>query len=83
MNNLINFGILPLTIVEQEEYEKLDRGDVLIFQEVRKALEKGDVLKVENFTKGRRFFAAFNFTRRQRKILLEGGLINFARGVHA
>ena len=80
MNNLINFGILPLTINEQEEYEKLDQGDVLIFQEVRKALEKGDVLKVENFTKGRRFLAAFNFTRRQRGILLEGGLINFVRG---
>ncbi len=77
MNNLINFGILPLTIVEQEEYEKLDQGDVLIFQEVRKALEKEDVLEMENFTKGRRFLAASNFTRRQRSILLEGGLINF------
>jgi len=80
MNNLINFGILPLTFTEQEEYEKLDQGDVLIFQEVRKALEKEDVLEVKNITKDRRFLAAFNFTRRQRRILLEGGLINFVRG---
>jgi len=79
MNNLINFGILPLTIVEEDEYEKLDQGDVLIFQGVSEVVGKGDVLKVENVTKGRKFLAAFNFTRRQRGILLEGGLINFVR----
>ena len=79
MNNLINFGILPLTIMEEDEYEKLDQGDVLIFQEVIRALEKGDVLELKNVTKDRRFLAAFNFTRRQRDILLEGGLINFVR----
>jgi aconitate hydratase len=79
MNNLINFGILPLTITEQGEYEKLDQGDALIFREVRKAVEKKDVLEIENFSKGRRFLAAFNVTRRQRRILLEGGLINFVR----
>jgi aconitate hydratase len=77
MNNLINFGILPLTITEQGEYEKLAQGDALIFREVRKAVGKKDVLEIENFTKGRRFLAALNFTPRQRSILLEGGLINF------
>jgi aconitate hydratase len=79
MNNLINFGILPLTIVEQGEYEKLDQGDVLIFREVRKAVEKKDILEIENSTKGRRFSTSANLTPRQRGILLEGGLINFVR----
>jgi len=72
MNNLINLN--------RKNMKNWIKGDVLIFQEVRKALEKEDVLEVKNITKDRRFLAAFNFTRRQRRILLEGGLINFVRG---
>jgi aconitate hydratase len=79
MNNLINFGIVPLTIIEKEEYEKLDQGDILILRDVRKCLEQEDFLEVENSTKGHKFPVGFNLTRRQRTVLLEGGLLNFVR----
>jgi hypothetical protein len=46
---------------------------------VRQTLEREDFLEVENLTKGYKFSVKLNFTRRQRKILLGGGLLNLVK----
>ena len=42
-------------------------------------MEREDFLEVENLTKGYKFSVKLNFTRRQRKILLGGGLLNLVK----
>ncbi|MGI9952428.1 aconitate hydratase [Moorellaceae bacterium AZ2] len=76
-SNLINFGILPLTFVREEDYEGIDQGDVLTL-DLSGGLE-AEVLTVRNVTRGTSFKVRHGLSPRQRKILLAGGLLNYTR----
>jgi aconitate hydratase len=78
MNNLINLGILPLTIGE-EEYNRLEAGDDLRFSKVEEALMGQGPLLVENLSKGGIISVVLNGTDRQKSILLAGDLMKFIR----
>jgi aconitate hydratase len=77
--NLINFGILPLTLAEPGDYDKLEQGDVLMIEKVKDQLQQGDSLTVSNETKGYRFTAVHGLTERQKEIVLAGGLLNYTK----
>ena len=49
--NLINFGILPLTFVNSEDWVKIDQGDVLGLVGVREKIQHGHWLEAVNKTK--------------------------------
>ncbi|HZA24885.1 MAG TPA: aconitase family protein, partial [Dehalococcoidia bacterium] len=48
--NLINFGILPLTFINADDWERVDEGDVLSIPEVRPAIQQGNKVVVKNLT---------------------------------
>jgi len=75
--NLINFGILPLTFVHRNDYDAINKGDVLAINNVREILVKGGQLEVLNKTKGESYPATHTLSQRQIEILLAGGMINF------
>ncbi|MFP3983038.1 MAG: aconitate hydratase [Desulfurivibrionaceae bacterium] len=76
--NLINFGILPLTFMNPEDYDVIKEGGRVVIPQVRKALEDGDgVIQVE--IDGRTVKAGLDVSPRHREILLAGGLLNWAR----
>lgn len=77
--NLINFGILPLTFVHPEDYDRIDQGDVLHVRDVRNAIQEGNKIQVVNRTKNETYETAHVMTDRQVQIMLEGGLINLVR----
>jgi aconitate hydratase len=77
--NLINFGILPLRFADPAEYEAIDQGDELVIEAVHETLFQ-DRITVHNVTKGTTFAVLNETTQRQREILLQGGLLNFATG---
>jgi aconitate hydratase len=78
--NLINFGIVPLTFVNEADYDGIDQGDELELPDIRAALERGDdPVTVRNVTKGTSFQAKHDLTERQRRIVLAGGLLNYVR----
>lgn len=74
--NLINFGILPLTFVNRDDYDKIDQGDTLVIKDVRAAIQKGQEIEVFNKTKNFSFKTAHAMSPRQIEILLAGGDIN-------
>ncbi len=76
--NLINFGILPLEIAE-EDYERLNQGDELEMPNVRQAVEKREPIKIINKTQGTEFYADPHLSERQAKLILAGGLLNYTR----
>lgn len=78
--NLINAGILPLTFVNESDYDSISEGDVLEINDLRAAVEKGsEILTVINKTTGKEFAAASELTGRTKEIMLAGGLLDYTR----
>jgi aconitate hydratase len=78
-SNLINFGILPLTFKDTEEFSKIQQGDHLRIVQLRKGLQEEGFLKIENVTQKRMFEVSHGLSSREREILLAGGLLNYTR----
>ena len=78
--NLINNGILPLTFVNEADYDRIDQMDELSLPGVREKIRAGEeILQMKNETKGETYEVRLPLTDRQRGMILAGGLINFIR----
>ena len=75
--NLINFGILPLTLQDERAYDEVDAGDDLIIDAARSQVSSGFV-SVRNVTKGKTIGTRLDLSGRQREIVLAGGLLNIS-----
>lgn len=78
--NLINFGILPLTFANPDDYDKIAQGDRLQLPMVADILSTGADLNVKNLTKGVDIPVTYSLTMRQVHIVRAGGLLNYTRG---
>lgn len=78
-SNLINFGILPLKFLNPEDYNRVDKGDKLLLEDIRKALKENNSCKINNKTRNYSFEVTLNFNDREKEILLTGGLLPYAR----
>ncbi len=82
MANLINNGILPLTFVNPEDYDRIEMLDNLVIENAPAqigAAVGGEPVHVKNLTKGFSFDTVCSVSERQAKMLLAGGLLNFTR----
>jgi aconitate hydratase len=77
--NLINFGILPLTFARSADWDDIDQGDSLEIANARAMLKKPDMLVVANRSKNHEYRTTHSLTIRQTEIVLEGGIINLMR----
>ncbi len=78
--NLINAGILPLTFVNEADYENIAEGDKLVIEGVRAAVENGKTeLTVVNKTNGAEIPVLCELSGRTKDIILAGGLLDFTR----
>jgi aconitate hydratase len=83
--NLINFGILPLTFDNPEDYHHLHEDQVVELPNVRERLLNGeDRLPLNTLgpdgLKEREIRVKIDLTDRQRRIIALGGALNLARG---
>ena len=82
--NLINFGILPLTFENPEDYHTLQEDQTVELPEVRERLLRGDdrlplnVLGPEG-QKEQEIWVKASLSERQRRMLALGGALNLAR----
>ena len=79
-SNLINFGILPLTFKDQDEFEKVQQEDRLKIENIQNSLKRDGFLRVENVTQQRVFEVSHGLNHRETEVLLAGGLLNYIRG---
>jgi len=79
LQNLVNFGILPLTFLDRKDFDSIEQGNILEILDVRSAIQHGSQVQIINKTKGRPFLAAHQLSERQVKVMLAGGLINHYR----
>ncbi|MEM3183514.1 MAG: aconitate hydratase [Nitrososphaerota archaeon] len=78
--NLINFGIIPLTFKDPSDYDKIDVGDELEIPKLAEAVRKGEQIKIINKTKGMEFVTTYSLIERQKEVLLAGGLLPYIKG---
>jgi aconitate hydratase len=77
--NLINFGILPLTFVDEKDYDALDAGDELEIAGLKTAVADKEILMVVNITKKTTFAVHLSLSARQKEMMLAGGALNVRR----
>ncbi len=76
--NLINFGILPLTLANEADYARLEQGMTLSIPDLATRLRAGQPLALVN-ADGQEIPVAHDLSTRQIDIILAGGLLNFMK----
>jgi aconitate hydratase len=79
LQNLSNFGILPLIFVNPDDWNKIAQGDRLSIPDVRNAISKSNRILVNNLTKDEIYEAEHPMTPYQVDMVLAGSLINLVK----
>jgi aconitate hydratase len=77
--NLVNFGILPLVLTDEADYDALRPGDEIEILHLRTSLSTSQQLLIRNKTTERQLRTRHDLTPRQVEIIMAGGLLNFTR----
>jgi aconitate hydratase len=79
MDNLINSGILPMTFVDEKDYDRIKEGDVLVLENAREQIKAGNELTLRNRNTGSLIKVQTALSSRQVDIILAGGLLNYTK----
>ena len=74
--NLINAGIMPLTFQNPDDYDTLSQDDSIQMDDIHAGIAKGELIMNAS---GKEIRLTCEFTQRQQKILLAGGLLNYTK----
>ena len=74
--NLCNFGILPLTFIDEKDYEKLKQGDELVIENAIDQVKSKKDIVVKNVTGGYDILMKLHVSELQRQMLIFGGRLN-------
>ena len=77
--NLINFGIVPLTLKNEADYDKISESDGIFAEGFREAIKSGDSVTITDKNTGDKIELTLTLTQRQRDILLAGGMLNYTK----
>ncbi|HET8609469.1 MAG TPA: aconitate hydratase [Burkholderiales bacterium] len=80
--NLINFGILPLTFGNAADYDNIDQGDELSLEGLRDTIKNGGDITVTNKTKKRTLVTHCRLSPREIEMMLAGSLLALVKGKH-
>jgi len=77
--NLVNFGVLPLNFIDDQDYELFSQGDELRIRDIHDQVRAGSEVEVENATTGRTVTTRHLLSDRQQEVLFKGGMINWMK----
>ena len=77
--NLINAGILPLTFVNEADYDNISLGDKLCIENIVNDIKNGRELTVKNISNGNTFKVSCELSERAVDIVLSGGLLSYTK----
>jgi aconitate hydratase len=78
LQNLVNFGILPLVFNDKEDYNDIKQGDIVRLTNAKKRL-RDNLLEMENITKKKTYKMTHTLSQRQMEIVVAGGLLEFLK----
>ncbi|MBQ8295768.1 MAG: aconitate hydratase [Clostridia bacterium] len=77
--NLINFGIVPMTLADPADYDRFTEGDQLEIQGFAAAVANATEATLINKTNGATAKLCLTLSVRQREMLLAGGCLNYTK----
>jgi aconitate hydratase len=77
--NLINFGILPLTFINPEDWDDIEQGDILSIANVKSEIKKAKEIIVTSKIKNKSYSTTCLLTERELDMIVKGSLINAIR----
>jgi len=77
--NLINFGILPLTFVDEADYEAILQGDEVLIPEVRRRLQERQELVLVDSTRNKQIRLRHTLSDEDIEVVLAGGRLSWIR----
>jgi len=77
--NLINFGIVPMTFVDEVDYDDVVQGDVLTIEKILEQAKAGSVILAKCGVQGKTIRLHLELTAREIEMLLAGGLLNHTK----
>jgi len=79
LQNLSNFGILPLIFANPEDWNRITQDDLLSIPNARNAIRMGNRVQVNNITKDETYETEHTLTPYQVEMVLAGSLINLVK----
>ena len=77
--NLINFGIVPMTLKNPDDYDKFNEGDSLEIKGFAQAVKGENEATLVNKTNGATATLVLTLSARQREMLSAGGCLNYTK----
>src|SRR5690625_5910608 len=76
LQNLINFGVLPLTFVNEEDHDILKQGAVLVVDNLKEKLKEGEPFEMHVEDSSQVIKVNHNLYEAQIELIKKGGVIN-------
>ncbi len=70
---------MPFTFANPADYDDIDTDDILLLDGIREKIENGGKVILRNITKGNEYELAYDYSERQRDMILAGGLLNYTK----
>ena len=77
--NLINFGIMPLIFMEPDDFQHLNAGDIVEIHDIEKTIVKNSELVLKNKTRNIDIELKYDFSEKEKRIIVAGGLLNYIK----
>ena len=77
--NLVNSGIVPLTFENEADYDKIDLNDEIEIKGIKGSILNGTKITLTNKTKGISIPLEYDFSQRDKDMLIDGGLLNYTK----
>ena len=78
--NLINFGIVPV-VISAEALAAIENNDTLVFPNLAAEVQSSDKLTIIHQRPGRTYSGLLKLSERERRLLGQGGLLNFVKSL--
>lgn len=79
--NLVNFGILPITFVNARDYDRLTQGDVLSFYNVREEIVNNRQFPIYKKESDEELMVEHQLSKRHIEMILHGGMIPWMKSM--
>lgn len=77
--NLVNSGILPLVFKNPEDYDTIEQMDEITISSIKTAIKSNKNIIVKNVTKKISYETESILTKRQKDIIIAGGLLSYTK----
>src|SRR5690625_625297 len=77
--NLVNFGVLPITFENDEDYDLLQQGDVLLLNDLKNKIKTGNTFDIHIEGNSQKIPVKHALSSRHIDMIIRGGMINLVK----